>query len=540
MRNSMAVAVEIVAALRRAGVRDVVLAPGSRSAPLAFAVYQADSDGVLRLHVRIDERTAGFLALGLAKGAGAPAAVVTTSGTAVASLHPAVLEASHAGVPLIVLSADRPARLRDTGANQTTDQRQMFGRRVPCHDLEPGDVDGVQRALGEAAVRGGPTQVNVQFDEPLVPEGLPLTVAQAWSGPVDDRRDQPRWERRDPPLAETIAIGPRTVVVAGDDAGPPARLLAQRANWPVLAEPTSGSRTGPNAIRTYRLLLGGDLGSRIERVVVVGHPTLSRPITSLISSRAVEVLSVRSPAGVCTDPGHVARHLDAVPEVVGSDATDWLDEWRSADAQVSAEVDRIAGEPGGHPLRIARAVAAAVVPQALLVAGSSQPIRDLDIMTTPFEVGGRRLIIGNRGLAGIDGTLSTAIGAALARSSSRSLAYVGDLTFLHDANALVIGPHEPRPDLTIVVLNDRGGSIFTTLEQGSPALGAAHERVFAAPHSVSIESMCAATGTAYERVADAAALSDTLGRQPDGVRVSEVPAERDGRRDLDARLRGIV
>ncbi|HSS67594.1 MAG TPA: 2-succinyl-5-enolpyruvyl-6-hydroxy-3-cyclohexene-1-carboxylic-acid synthase [Nocardioidaceae bacterium] len=544
MNESMAVAIEAAEGLRRAGVTDVVLAPGSRSAALALVLHQADSNGVLRLHVRIDERTAGFLALGLAKGGHRPVAVVTTSGTAVANLHPAVLEATHAGVPLIVLSADRPAALRGTGANQTTDQRQMFGDQVASHDLKPGDTDGVAHAIASAAGRSGPTQINVQFADPLVPESLPLPLQTGESpGEQGGHADGPprrRWDRADAPPAEQIALGPRTVIVAGDDAGPLARMLAQRAGWPLLAEPTSGARNGRNAIRTYRLLLASDLGARVERVVVTGHPTLSRPVTQLISRTDVEVLSVRSSSGVCSDPGRVARHLDVVPEVVGADPSDWLDEWQAADVRLSAEVDRIADEPAGHPLRIGRAVAAAVVPEALLVVGSSQPIRDLDVMTTPYEPGGRRLIVGNRGLAGIDGTVSTAIGSALARRSSRSLAYMGDLTFLHDANALVIGPDEPRPDLTIVVLNDRGGAIFATLEQGARELASAYERVFGTPHDVSIESLCAATGTVYERVADGVDLAAALEREPRGIRVIEAPTTRDGRRDLDARLRALV
>jgi 2-succinyl-5-enolpyruvyl-6-hydroxy-3-cyclohexene-1-carboxylate synthase len=542
LSDSMAVAVGAVHALRRAGVTDVVVAPGSRSAALAYATHQADAAGALRLHVRIDERTAGFLALGLAKGAHRPTAVVTTSGTAVANLHPAVLEAVHAGAPLIVMSADRPAGLRGTGANQTTEQQHLFGERVASHDIARGEgaVAAVEAAVESAAQRAGPTQINIQFDDPLVPDSLPVPLRSVESAGPDVEPPARRWERPDAGPAERLPLGPRTVVVAGDDAGPPARLLAEHANWPLLAEPTSGSRTGANAIRTYRLLLGGDLGADIERVVVVGHPTLSRPVTRLISRSDIEVLSVRSASGVCTDPGRVARRLDAVPEVAGADDRTWLDRWRDMDAAVSTEVDRIADEPAGHPLHIARTVAAAVIPGATLVAGSSQPIRDLDVMMTPYKVGERRLVIGNRGLSGIDGTVSTAVGAALARPSPRALAYIGDLTFLHDATGLVIGPDEPRPDLTIVVLNDDGGSIFSTLEQGSSGLQAAYERVFGTPHGVSVESLCAATGAAYERATDADDLAAALDREPNGIRVVEVPASRDRRRELDERLRELA
>jgi 2-succinyl-5-enolpyruvyl-6-hydroxy-3-cyclohexene-1-carboxylate synthase len=171
--------------------------------------------------------------------------------------------------------------------------------------------------------------------------------------------------------------------------------------------------------------------------------------------------------------------------------------------------------------------------------GSSQPIRDLDVMSPPYQAGQRRLIVGNRGLAGIDGTVSTAVGAALGRRSSRALAYMGDLTFLHDANGLVLGPDEPRPNLTIVVANDDGGAIFTTLEQGAPPFATSFERVFGTPHGVSIEGWCQATHTAYQQVGDCAGLRAALAEQRRGIRVIEVPLERSNRRALDERLRAL-
>ena len=308
----------------------------------------------------------------------------------------------------------------------------------------------------------------------------------------------------------------------------------------MLAEPTSGARTGTHALRTYRLLLAGELGGQVERVVVTGHPTLSRPVTRLISRSDIEVVSVRGPGGVCTDPGRVARHVDSMPLVDGADDDDWAEAWRSADRRMSRAVDAVAAGRGGLPLRVAAEIAAAVAPEALLTVGSSQPIRDFDVMAAPFEAGQRRLVIANRGLAGIDGTLSTAIGAALGRSSSRALAYVGDLTFLHDANALILGPREPRPDLTIVVANDDGGAIFSTLEQGGPVYAESFERVFGTPHGVRIESWCEATRTAYERVDDAAGLRAALATEAPGIRVVEVPLDRSLRRSLDERLRALA
>jgi 2-succinyl-5-enolpyruvyl-6-hydroxy-3-cyclohexene-1-carboxylate synthase len=532
---STAVAKAVVEALLRGGVRDVVLAPGSRSAALALTLQGADAAGELRLHVRIDERSAGFLALGLAKGSHRPVAVVTTSGTAVANLHPAVLEALHAGEPLIVLAADRPAALRGTGANQTTDQPGLFGPHVACVDLVPGDADGAAAAVTEGLERRGPTHVNLQFAEPLLPD--PAPAGGDHSATVRARR-RARWASR-ASEAETLPLGPRTVVVAGDDAGPPARFVAQDGNWPLLAEPTSGARTGTHALRTSRLLLTGDLGSQVERVIVTGHPTLSRPVTRLISNPDLEVIAVAGPNGTATDPGRVARHLDVMPVPVGADDEGWIDAWRAADAAVSRGVDEIAATPEGFPLQVAAAVAEAVVARGLLVVGSSQPVRDLDVMTPTYPEGGRRLIIGNRGLAGIDGTVSTAIGAALGRTSTRSLAYVGDLTFLHDANGLVIGPDEPRPDLTFVVANDDGGAIFSTLDQGGAEHAVAFERVFGTPHGVDLGELCAATATAYERVTEIDRLRTALDEEVHGIRVLEVPVSRTGRRALDAALRSL-
>jgi 2-succinyl-5-enolpyruvyl-6-hydroxy-3-cyclohexene-1-carboxylate synthase len=537
VNGSSAVAAAVVAALERGGVTDVVLAPGSRSAALALAVHEADAQGRLRLHVRIDERTAGFLALGLAKGGHRPAAVVTTSGTAVANLHPAVLEAVHMGERLIVVSADRPAQLRGTGANQTTEQAGIFGPRVAVADLAPGATAAVEEAVDTAVRRQGPSQLNLQFAEPLLPDGQDQAAPSQAAHRSLPTGTMPA--AADPDRAMPLDQGPRTVVVAGDDAGPPARLMAQGANWPLLAEPTSGARTGTHALRTYRLLLGGDLAGEVERVVVTGHPTLSRPVTALISRGDVDVISVRGPGGVCTDPGRVARHVDAMPKATGAGDDGWMQRWRAADVRASQAVDELAMEPLGLPLAVAAEVAKAVTAEALLVVGSSQPVRDLDVMAPVYPAGERRRVIGNRGLSGIDGTVSTAIGAALARQSSRSLAYVGDLTFLHDVGALVLGPDEPRPDLTVVVANDDGGAIFATLEQGAAGHAASFERVFGTPHRVSLRDLCAATGTAYERADDPQALRALLAVPPAGVRVVEVPVDRSLRRALAARLARI-
>ncbi|MFY0408526.1 2-succinyl-5-enolpyruvyl-6-hydroxy-3-cyclohexene-1-carboxylic-acid synthase [Solicola sp. PLA-1-18] len=542
MNPSTALARVLVDELVRHGVREAVLAPGSRSAPLAYALHAADAAGLLRLHVRVDERSAGFLALGLAKGSHRPVPVVTTSGTAVANLHPAVLEAHHANVPLVVLSADRPAELRGTGANQVTDQVKVFGGAVeafvelPAPDVVP-DTSGRWRATLSRALHAtarGPVHVNVCLRDPLVPDddgGLPAAL--------DGRPGGAAWSldlREETHERVTLPLGPRTVVVAGDDAGPPARQLAERAGWPLLAEPSSGSRTGTAPIGTYRLLLGlPELADAVERVVVLGHPTLSRPVTRLLSRADVEVVAVGT--GTRPDPGsQVSRVLGAVG-VDGPDDPAWRDRWTVADVATRAAMDDVlAAEPSIAPQQLAHEVSAALRPGGLLVVGSSSPVRDLDLTAVSHPVGERRMVMANRGLAGIDGMLSTAIGVALARRSTHALAYVGDLTFLHDTNGLLIGPDEPRPDLRVVVASDDGGSIFAGLEHGAPSRSATFERLFATPTGTDLGAWCAAARVPHERITDLGRLRDVLASPCHGLEVVEVPLDRTRRRDLDARL----
>jgi 2-succinyl-5-enolpyruvyl-6-hydroxy-3-cyclohexene-1-carboxylate synthase len=506
----------VVAALVAEGVREVVLAPGSRNAPLAFAAYDAAEAGLLRLHTRIDERTAGFLALGLTK-TGSRAAVVCTSGTAVANLHPAVLEAHHARLPLVVVTADRPARLRGTDSNQTTDQVGIFGPLVPTTDLtEPPD-----------ALPPGLVHLNVQLDDPLVPP-------DRWVPDVSVVEEgAPRPSRN--PDATVLEPGPRTLVVAGDDAGPRARALAAEAGWPLLAEPSSGARTGP-ALRTYRLLLATELADQVERVVLFGHPTLSRPVQQLLSRADVDVLDATP---TWTRP-YAATQIDLDASVEDPDDPSWLARWQEADASVSRQLDALVDEAGFTAYHVAGAVSRGLPPRGLLVVGASSPIRDLDLMARAYDIGSRRKVIANRGLSGIDGTVSTAIGAALGRShQARSIALMGDVTFLHDANGLVIGPDEPRPDLTIVVANDDGGSIFATLEQGAEEYAHAYERLFGTPHHVDLAALCQASRTPHWRVDSAAELDHALASPNGGIEVVEAVVDRSRRRELDLAIRAL-
>jgi 2-succinyl-5-enolpyruvyl-6-hydroxy-3-cyclohexene-1-carboxylate synthase len=547
----------VIDGLTSLGITEFVLAPGSRSAPLAFAAYDAAQRGALRLHTRIDERSASFLALGLTK-VGRRAAVFCTSGTAVANLHPAALEAAHAGLGLVLISADRPARFRGTGANQTTDQVGLFGPLIPTLDIAAGDIAAGDIAAGDIAARdlavrddflaafvarARPAHLNLQFDEPLVP----AASSSEWS-----RKARPAGEARPAggpgptgqgptALPVSIGLGPRTVVVAGDDAGPPARVLAQEANWPLFAEPTSGCRTGDNVIRSYRLLLDGELGRQIQRVVVAGHPTLSRPVMRLLARAEMDVISMKGRGVWPERPFGVSGEFDQL-RVDQPDEQTWLERWRQADRDLSARLDALlAAEPELTPYEVAGAVSAAVPPGGLLYVGASSPIRDLDLMVAKYAVGERRKVIANRGLAGIDGTVSSAIGAALGRGhGTRSLALMGDVTFLHDSNGLIVGPDEERPDLTIVVVNDDGGSIFATLEQGDSAYAAEYDKLFGTPHHVDIASLCAATRTPHWQATSLPELQQALANPNGGIEVIEVKVRRDNRRDLGDRINDLV
>jgi 2-succinyl-5-enolpyruvyl-6-hydroxy-3-cyclohexene-1-carboxylate synthase len=519
----------LIANLAANDVRDVVLCPGSRSGPIAHALAEAAAGGVgapeIRLHVRIDERAAGFLALGLAMARGA-AAVVTTSGTAVGNLLPAFMEAHHAGTRLFAITADRPFDLRSTGANQTTDQRRIFApfARLVRDVLPPGpgrDLsveaatvvrEAVARSLGAApALPGlgtGPVHLNVQFSEPLgTDRGLwPSAVAGEWSfGP----------EASAPPLP----VLERGVVIAGDRAGPAAATIASSRGWPLLAEPTSGARTGDAVVPGYAALLGSEAGRALiadaEFVLLIGRATLSRGVRALTQGGATL---------------WVARHgspwteAPVRAEVVLPDVPfDWIRSERGATGD-GAWLARwlAASEPANTTTWGMDVIAAAVlssVGDGPLMVGSSRAIRSVDAVLPAATGVERRLVFANRGLAGIDGTLSTASGLALGLDVPVT-ALVGDLTFLHDAGGLLVGPREQRPSLRVVVANDNGGAIFSGLEHA----GADPEhfaRVFTTPHGVDLGAVARAYGASHVRVANVAELGVALSKPLVGVEVVE-------------------
>lgn len=560
----MALATVLVDELVRGGVREAVLAPGSRNAPLAFALHEADAAGRLRLHVRIDERSAGFLALGLAKRRSEPVLVTCTSGTAAANLHPAVIEADHAGVPLVILTADRPSELRGTGANQTIDQVRVYGDAPRLVS----DLAAAERRLGQnAAWRGlacrtlaaasgsrsggwpGPVHLNVSFRPPLVPE----PGGGDWVESLLGRADGGPWTRT-PPAAEMsadsagpITLPPRTVVVAGDAPaalGRAAAGIAEALGLPLVAEPSSGAWGSRSVLEAGAWMLGDEdfLDKHgPDHLLIFGRPTLGRALARAVTNRRLAVTVVdRRP--VWTDPMHAAAEVrgQLLPEDIRHEPDpDWAATWRAADAAASLARDEALAADWPSGQAIARELVTALPAGAALLAGSSNPIRDLDY-AAPRR--GDLTILSNRGAAGIDGTVSTAIGVALdwqRDGGGPAYALLGDLTLLHDSNGLILGPAEPRPDLTIVVANNDGGAIFGLLEQGGPDHADAFERVFATPHLVDLAALCAATGTPYRRATTAAELAAAVVPAP-GIRVVEVPLPRDRDRDRMALLRDVI
>ena len=539
--------------LVRCGVRHAVLCPGSRNAPLSFALHAAERAGRLTLHVRIDERSAAFLALGLALRSGLPVPVVCTSGTAAANLHPAVLEAHHAGIPLLALTADRPLELVGTGANQTVRQAGLFGAAVraapslgapsnsghPAQSEQQAEVgqqvywrSTVDRVVGAAlgALGGGPGPVhlNVPFPEPLMPNGVVETPV------LRGRPGELPWTvlpAAAPVRAEVeLDLGRRTLVIAGHGAPPAPPGL------PLVAEPTAAS--WPDALAAGPWLLGSPALERLrpEQVLVLGRPTLHRPVQRLLADLTVAV-TVLTDRPEWTDVAGTAVAVGTALHCIGAPDPQWLQRWRRADARAATAVRAtVRDHPCTTGLEVARQLVAALPAGALLLLGSSNPIRDVSLAAQPRP---GLTVLANRGVAGIDGSIATATGAALAHGGP-GYALVGDLTFLHDANGLLAGPDEARPDLTVVVANDDGGGIFGLLEQGAPEYADAFERVFGTPHGTDLAALCAAHHVPHVLAPKSGSeLTEVLAPTP-GVRVVEVRTERTGLRALHDRIRAAV
>ncbi len=523
------VAVALVEELMSGGVRDVVLAPGSRSAPLALTLADAERRGLIRLHVRIDERSAAYTALGIARVAGAPVAVVTTSGTAAVNLHPAIVEAAYSGVPLVAVTADRPGEMRGTGANQTIDQRGVFEPDVVAwadlgdlaeSDLRAAVADAIDLATG---LQSGPVHLNVPLVEPLVGAGQ-HAVTEA----MPRMRDTPSPEGL--PLVSLLQPGvdaARGILVVGDfddDATlHSAGALAEALGWPILSEPSGNLSSHSLALHHGPLLLDtAGSGDRIPDVVVtVGRVGLHRSVAAVVRSARAHIAVDVPPRLGRVDPLRTASAIvDAVPLGVGVEPDpEWIAQWRAIDEQaahVVAETIEAAGLTGPH---VARIVAARAGAEDLLVVGASWPVRHVSAYAGPL----RARCLGNRGTSGIDGVVSTAWGSALAHADrhpkATTYALMGDLTSIYDRNGLLAPLVEPRPRLDIVVIDNDGGGIFSALEQGAPDFAADFERVFGTPHGAQLSSLLEAPGVDVIDVATAAELIDVLADETTRVRV---------------------
>lgn len=566
--------------LVRGGLTHAVMSPGSRSTALVVAL---DDHPDVRLHVCIDERSAAFLAVGIGRADHRPAVVVTTSGTAVANLLPAVVEADHGRVPLIVLTADRPPELQFTGANQTVLQRGIFGTSVRWEtefDVASGAAGEVEEwrsrvAAAMAAAQGiaaapGPVHLNVPFREPTVAASDDgRSRAEPYEGSLDGRPDGRPWHVPAPDtglpapdivanLAGRIRSTERGLIVVGDpgcgdqggDLGEAVRRLATAAGWPMIAEPHSGVRSGDHLVAHASVLLGSVFAEqhRPDLVVQIGRTTVSATLPRVLGDLVPQVLVDRD--GNWVDPTRVhaevvivdpVRLLDAVSDVLAASPTPepsaWLESWLAADGRAARAIDRILdGRTTCTEPQVARVAASMVPADGRFVVASSSPIRDVDAYVAARE---DLTVVANRGASGIDGFVATSLGVALA-SGRPTVAIMGDLSFLHDRNALLAQADGSTPDVTLVVIDNNGGGIFHQLPQAT--LVPAFERLFGTPHGLDLADVARSHRLPCHVVAAVADLPRAISTsvRAGGLRMVLVRTSRPAEAQLRARLRDAV
>lgn len=548
---SVDTACAILSPLDALGVTHVLYCPGSRSAPFAYALEAGSFGGDAR--PILDERGAGFAAVGLAR-AGVLPAIVVTSGTAVAELAPAVLEASHARLPLLVLSADRPGELRGVGASQATRQSGFFGTHVRASlDLEPQEASpslvghltrAVAAACGAPSGTPGPVQINVAFRDPLTPvspspgdeagasfEPRPTRVIAASPVPA-------RWE-------DVVGPAAAGLIVVGEGASPRAREWSEASGFPLLAEPASGAWKDGGVVPFEQSLVCSSLGREVDAVVVTGRPTLSRPIQTLLARPDVRVVVVDRHApwvDVSGNASAVVADLEPAREPIRAAQAEWAARVREAARDAGERIESLLDSGSGRTmLDLARIVAAST--SGPLVLGASNPVRAFDLAVPSLE---GRVVHSNRGQAGIDGTIATAVGICLgsgyadeasAASDERVTAVMGDLTACHDASSLALAA-STGAHLDIVVADDHGGGIFATLEHGRATSPEAYDRWFGLAQSVDYEALAAAYGVAFARAGEPRELEDLLDRPVRGPRLIHAPVER--AEDLYRAIRDVL
>lgn len=567
---SAAFAAVVVDEWVRAGVTDAVVAPGSRSTPLLVALA---ADGRLRVHPVLDERSAGFIALGLGVATGRPAPVITTSGTAAVELHPAIVEADQAGVALIAVTADRPPELHHVGAPQTVEQDALYGSSSRW-TVAPGVADldaaatwrslasrtvAVASGAGSPGARPGPVHLNVAFREPLL--GHPVEVPPGRPG------GQP-WHRvsaagaalpADAPLPADAVValiaahhGRPGLVVAGAGSGDPATVadLADRLGWPVLADPRSGLRTP--AARTVAaadaLLRVPTVAAAAPDIVVrLGRPWASKVVNQWLDALPASVPQVLvDPHATWIDPGRRSSHVAAAgPTALATAALSslgpppgdrsWGERWASLESAAQGAIDAtLAAEEDLSEPALARGLLAAAADGTVVVASSSMPVRDVEWWGRP-RLGIR--VVANRGVNGIDGMVSTAIGVALG-SGAPTVALLGDLAFLYDAGAL-LWARDRDLDLTIVVADNNGGGIFSFLPQAAALAPDTFERYWGTPHHLDLAAVAGAYGVDTCRLTDLDELTDALKGGP-GIRVVIAGTDRAANVALHGRLLAAV
>jgi 2-succinyl-5-enolpyruvyl-6-hydroxy-3-cyclohexene-1-carboxylate synthase len=516
----------------RAGVRHAVVAPGSRSTPMALALANDDR---LSVHVHHDERAAAFLALGIGVASGVPAIVLTTSGTAAAELHPAVAEASYGRVPMLVVTADRPAELQSVGAAQTIDQTHLFGRSVRWF-AAPGVPDAAAaptwRSLASQAhhesvgVVPGPVHLNLAFREPLVGEA---------GEPPPGRPGGAPWHGAPSPVGVVAPMalpGGRGVIVAGGDVGDPAAVLdlGDRLGWPVLADPRSGCRVpGPTSVGAFDALLRHErfaASHRPDVIVRLGDPPASKALVAWMTTSGARQYAVGTGwADPQRDADVVvrARPDDWCRGATGTAADpSWRREWTEADAAAQRAIDGVlAAHHEATDPYVARSVMASAA--GSLVVASSMPVRDVEWFAAP-RIGLR--VHANRGANGIDGVVSTAVGVALG-SATPTVLLIGDVAFLHDANGL-LGAAARGVDLTVVVVDNDGGGIFEFLPQASSVPRERFEQLFGTPHGVDPLLVALAHGVVGVSVTDGRHVGPVVAgsAREGGVRLVRVQTER--------------
>jgi 2-succinyl-5-enolpyruvyl-6-hydroxy-3-cyclohexene-1-carboxylate synthase len=509
MSEATTLARVIVRQIVQAGITDAVLAPGSRNAPLSIAFHQAEQAGLIRLHVKIDERGAAFFALGLTKVTGRPVPVICTSGTAVANFHPAVLEASHSNAPLLLLTADRPARLRRTGANQTTEQARIFGKAVRYF----ADVSGsaYPMELPFNSLQTGPVHLNLQFEEPLIGDS-----DASWLDQI--KITEPKvFTRKGPGTFHTKST--RGLLVIGHDRGglsqESVEKFASELGWPVIAE---DPLTFNDAIAHASIFLTSTkIRSEIkpDTVVIIGRTTLSRSINTLIAEARKTIVIDPRMATIDQDRNADQKFL-ALPKLeVPIADPDWVATWKKLGERASKIVSEL---NTWSEETFARDFATALPTGASLFVASSRPIRDLEGFAKPRK---GVEVFANRGLAGIDGNISTALG--IASKSEKAFAVLGDLAFLHDVSALA---HSGDPDLRLFVIDNNGGGIFSTLPQAGVD---GFEKIFGTPHGRDIQAIATAFGVKTSKITTGVELGRIVAEPVKGfeIVVVQVPSRQE-------------